>query len=355
MNGRIGIAGLALVAALQVAGCGSAGSPSPSSMPSEVAPLIVTGASPGAATASPDAADEAAIAYAISQRKQFGLRSDEAWVRRVAADPRASISMLDFPMLPEEEAEFQARQDSYQAVVAAVNRYAAGQEREFGGVWIDQVGHTVVAAWTANPALHRLGIIAGPGGPGPLEVRFVRYSEKELRDLQDRISADWDWMHKIDAAPMGVGADLMANVTDLEISSTNPQAPALIVAHYGVPADMLRVSSDGTGIRLLERGAIRGTVLHADGSAPPPDAILEVRWQPDRPGPGSGDCGVGDMGYGVGRGGTFELPCAPGGWTITLMDENGDSAPVGSGHVVVPPGETVELKITLAPGTKLSP
>ena len=162
-------------------------------------------------------------------------------------------------------------------------------------------------------------------------------------------------MREIDAALMGVGADIMANVTDVEISSANPGAPALIVAHYGVPADMLRVSSDGTGIRLLERGMIRGTVLLADGSAPPPDAILEVSWEPDRPGPGSGDCGVGDMGYGVGRGGAIELPCAPGGWTITILDETDGSTPVGSGHVVVPPDETVEVEITLAPGTKASP
>ena len=265
----------------------------------------------------------------------------------VAADPRARTAVLDFPMLPEEEAAFLRRQDSYQQVVSAVQRYVPGHEDEFGGVWIDQDRHTVVAAWTAHIADHRLGILAQLGAAGPLEVRLVRYPERALRDLQDRIAADWDWMRTIDARATGVGADIEANVTDLEISSANPLAPALILAHYGVPADMLRVTSDGTGILLLAKGTVRGTVVRADGTPPDPRASLNVEWASDHPGAGSGDCGGGDVGYGVGANGRFELPCAPGGWTITITDMDHDFAPLGHGHVVVRPGEAVRLTITL--------
>ena len=140
--------------------------------------------------ASPAAADEGAIAYAISQRKQFGLRSDEAWVRQVAADPRARMQLLDFLMLPEEEAEFEQRQAGYDEMIAAVQAYAETRPNDFGGVWIEQPRHTVGTAWTTTPELHRLAILASIGKAGPLEVRLVRYSEKQLRALQDRIAAD---------------------------------------------------------------------------------------------------------------------------------------------------------------------
>ncbi|MEI7742451.1 MAG: hypothetical protein WCK58_01740, partial [Chloroflexota bacterium] len=187
------------------------------------------------------------IAYAISQRQQFGLRSDEAWVRSVAADPRSRMNLLDFLMLPEEEAEFSARTQSYETVAAAVDAYAAGHRDEFGGVWIDQERHTVVAAWTANAELHRLAILASIGAAGPLAARTVRYPEARLRALQDRMTGDRDWLAEIPAVMTMSSVDIMANTAELGISSANPAAAALILAHDGVPADMLRVTSDGRG------------------------------------------------------------------------------------------------------------
>jgi hypothetical protein len=222
-----------------------------------------------------------AITYAISQRKQFGLRSDLAWVLAVAADPRARINMLDFLMLPEEEAAFSQRQSDYDTVIAAVLAYAAGREAVFGGDYIDQVNHTVVALWTLDPQLHRLAILAQLRTSGPLAVRQVKYSEKQLRDLQDRIMSDVDWMRGIGAQAMGVGADIIANATSLSISSANAAAPGQIRTHYGVPADMLKIDSDGTGIMLQPRGTIEGTVKTSDGKAPGENR-LDLWWQPSR-------------------------------------------------------------------------
>ena len=117
-------------------------------------------AQPGPSSSLPPGADEAAIAYAIGQRKTFGLRSDEAWVRQMAADPRARTQLLDFPMLPEEEAEFQARQTSLERTAQVVAEYGASHHDEFDGGWVDQARHTVVAAWTASLDLHRVAILA---------------------------------------------------------------------------------------------------------------------------------------------------------------------------------------------------
>jgi hypothetical protein len=338
MRGLRGGAAMVLGLTLVLAACSGA----PAATPSP--------ASSAAADPSASASLDPVIAYAIGQRKQFGLRSDLAWVLKVAADPRARIGMLDFLMLPEEEAEFSQRQSDFDAVVAAVQAYAADKAGVFGGLFLDQVNHRVVALFTTNPALHRLGILAQLGSSGPLEVRQVKYSEQQLRDLQDRISSDIDWLRGINAQATGVGADIMINATVLEISSANPAATALILTHYAVPADMLKVESDGSGILLQPRGTIEGTVRTSDGRAPGKNG-LDLRWKPDIA--NGGDCGS-EVGLGLAPDGTFTLPCAPGGWTIWLAAALADGwTDVGSAHVVVPPGGTVPLLITLKPGAKL--
>jgi hypothetical protein len=352
VNGRIARP-LIVAAALLVVACGS---PGPSEMPSAVAPIAASSpdrdpvASPSRAATGDD---EEAIAYAISQRKLFGLRSDEAWVRQVATDPRARTQLLDFPMLPEEEEAFGRLQASYDDMIAAVQGYAATRQDVFGGVWIDNEGHTIGTAWTTTPDIHRLAILASAGVSGPLEARLVRYSEKELRALQDRIGSDWDWLREIHAAPETAGVDIIANIAEVSISSANPLAPALILAHYGVPADMLRVVSDGTGILLRKRGTVHAIVLTADGKAPRARGLWPL-WTPDRP-LGSGDCGN-ETGLGVAPDGTFEIDCAPGGWTFEIRTEGGIAQPViGRGHVVVPEGGDVSLTITLDTGAGTTP
>jgi hypothetical protein len=342
MRGLRGGVSVALVLALLLAACSGvpAATPGPSAAPS------------AAADPSADASLDPAIASAISQRKQFGLRSDLAWVLAVAANPRARIGMLDFLMLPEEEAEFGQRQSDYDTVIAAVLAHAVGRENVFGGLYIDQASHTVVALWTTDPLLHRIAILAQLGTSGPLATRQVKYSEKQLRDLQDRVSSDVDWMRGIRAQAMGVGADIMANATSLTISSANAAAPGIIRTHYGVPADMLKIDSDGTGIMLQPRGTIEGTVRTSDGKAPGENG-LDLRWKPDIA--DGRDCGSG-VGLGVTPAGTFTLPCAPGGWTIWLAAALADGwTDVGSAHVVVPPGGTVKLLIALKPGAVLGP
>jgi hypothetical protein len=299
------------------------------------------------------------IAYAIRQRQQFGLRADRAWVEAVSADPRARTMLLDFPMLPEEEAALEARQTTIDRVVGFVHRYTADHPEEFGGLFIDPGRHVVVTLWTAHAEERRLAILRDLGARAPLEARQSRWTERDLDALLERITADWDWMRAIGAAPAGAGVETMNGIVSVQISSANPAAPALILAHYGVGPDMLRVDSDGTGILLLQRGTVRGTVVTAEGGVPRSDTLM-VSWTSDDTGDGHGDCGVGDMGYGVGDSGAFELPCAPGGWTITIKEPrdpsgNGSWTPVGSGHVIVPAGGTVALRITLDPGVGINP
>ena len=286
----------------------------------------------------------------MRQRQLFGLRSDLAWVQQVAADPRAQMEALDFPMLPEEEAEFGSRQRAYEAAVEVIQRYAASHVDQFGGVYTDQPNHVVVTLWTDDPEghladLNKLGAVAKP-----IVARQVRWSERELRAVQDQV--DWDWFSEVDARGEGVGADIVRNVVEIDISSANPDAPRLIVEHYvgalGIPPEMLVVTSDGTGAALLPFGTVRGVVTLADGSAPGYNNLMV-----DGRGAGPGSCGGGDMGYGVGEDGRFRIPCQVGKYTMVIeapLPRDGGWVVVGRADVTVRADRTVKVRIRLDQG-----
>jgi hypothetical protein len=106
------------------------------------------------------------------------------------------------------------------------------------------------------------------------------------------------------------------NVVTVGISSANPNAGALIVAHYGAPQGMIEVESDGTGAALLPWGNVKGTVVTKDGRAPGSNSF-SVQQAPGGP-PGS--CGGGDVGFGVAENGQFEYPCQIGTRTIQVVE-----------------------------------
>jgi hypothetical protein len=306
-----------------------------------------------AATPIPEASLPAALddetGEAVRLRTEYGLRRDLAWIRQVATDPAA---VLDFgvPMLPAETASLFARNDLPDPVRRVLDTY--GHADEFGGLYIDNVqGGVVVVLWTTDPAVHEAAIRPKLPACHPVEFRQVRWSERELRDWQDRISADINWMTDLPAKLTGVGADIAANVVNIDISSANPEAADLIVAHYAAPHGMIRVSSDGTGAYLLPSGTVVGWVLQADGRPPGPNDLMLDSGSPDDP---PGWCGGGDIGYGVGEDGRIEFPCKVGRRTILVRDwvpdAHADHPVVASLVVQVPAGGEVEVEIRLPEG-----
>jgi hypothetical protein len=163
----------------------------------------------------------------------------------------------------------------------------------------------------------------------------------ELDALIERMIADRRWFATIGAAFSAAG--VKANRIDLDISSANADAPGLIAAHFGVPAEVLNVTSDGTGIQLLHTGWVHLHIARSDGSEPA-DNDYSLDWVSDRPGPGSGHCGR-EVGFLVAWDGVMDLPCAPGGWTIFVTD---GPDRIGSGHAVVASDATVDLAIALS-------
>jgi hypothetical protein len=304
---------LALALAWLLAGC--AGPPATSSPSPSV-------------TATPEL--DLATAAAVQFRTSFGLRADLEFIRAVAKNPAAS-NEFGVPLLPAEVAEINRRGANADRVGPIVRAYAAEHPAAFGGMWIDQEhGGLVTVAFTEDADLHGRELATRLAGVGVVAIRSARYSERELRALQDRVVAEDAWFKTIPAQLRGVGLDVTKNAVEIDISTANLRITELIVARFGIPADAIVVNSDGTGVALEPWGTIRGKIVDV-----PPKVFpeLTLQYTSDRAG---AECGMGDVGIGPKADGTFELPCQGGHWTIQAGRNIDDI--VAEGMVDLPPG-----------------
>ncbi|HEX5148035.1 MAG TPA: hypothetical protein VFW02_03060, partial [Candidatus Limnocylindrales bacterium] len=259
------------------------------------------------------------------------------------ADPRASTYALAIPLLPEEEADVAARTEEADAVAEVVTAYAASHPDEFGGIYIDHASRAgVVTLWTGHLAEHEAAIRAQLVPGQRVEFRAARFSERYLRGLQDRISADLEWLAAIPAQAQMVAVDVISNHAWLKVSSANRAAVRIIEDHFSLGVALL-VESDGTGVALVPWGEVAGRVRTAAGDLPDP-ADYNLRWR-------SSDlrrCGAGDVGYGLAEDGTFTLPCQAGVWTIAVeVPDANDWRSIGEGTVTVRANATADLEIVL--------
>jgi hypothetical protein len=307
-------------------------------------PAVVDSASPSSAmeTPSPDELE------AITFRSTFGLRADLPYVRFVATSPVASTREFGVPLMPGEFAELNARAANADAVVAAIQSYAEAHPDEFAGLYLDQQnGGAVTTLWTGHLDEHTAAIRALVRPGARVAFRGAKFTERDLNALQDRIWADVDWMRTESIVTLGGGVDIIANRVALDVSSTRPDAVALVAAHYPAAPGMLIVTSDGTGAALIREGTVRGRVVDALGR-PPGEVLagqLVLQWTSDGP----GDCGRGDIGFGLRADGGFELPCQAGGHTIEVQIgvPNVGWRTIASGHVVAVADAVVGLEIRL--------
>ncbi len=283
---------------------------------------------------------EAEITQAVTVRREFGLRSDEAWVRTVAADPAA---VMDFgvPLMPFERDEIMRRPNGGDALTTALNDYLAQHADVAGGLYIDQAaGGIVTVLVTDDPAPHEAALAALVGPDAAFVIRRVRWTEAELRDLQDRIVADMAFIESIPARFKAAGVNVFDNVAELSISSAVPDAAERVVAHFGAQ-EMLRVEVDGTGVLLQPTGRILGRIIAPPGTdmnrlSPQYEADIDIG-------------GRDSIGIGVAPDGTFVIDrLPPATYTVTIL-ELGDigNTQIGRGTGVLPPGAAVSLEIPL--------
>jgi hypothetical protein len=292
------------------------------------------------------------LAHAIDMRRGAGLRHDLAYVIAAQTDPRARINLLDFPLYPEEEEVLLANMNEQDAIAAIVESYARHFEAEYGGLYIDREDRPgyVTALWIDHLAEHEAAIRALIGDRSLFAVREVKYPHAELRSFQDMIAKDMQsgWVDDIPADLQAVGVDVKKNILFVEVSSANPDAVSIIEAQYDL-GDRLRVTSDGTGAALLSWGTVQGLVLgpggerlegEQNGAEPLPLMLAEIGDSP-------GECGGGDIGYGVDGRGRFEFPCQVGMRTIVIRNEHAYEEILARVTVPVRADETVKVRIQL--------
>jgi hypothetical protein len=257
----------------------------------------------------------------------------------VAANPDA---VMDFgvPMLPFEREQIIGRPGGEDETVMAVQAYLADHPDIAGGLYLDQArGGIVTMLVTADPAGHEAAVRNVIGPEAPLAVRQVRWTEAELRDLQDRIGADRAFLASIPAALATTSVDVIDNVTEVMISSADPDAARRIIEHFGA-GERLRIISDGTGVLLQPTGRIIGRII-----APPGTDLtsLSPQYEADV------DIGPRDaVGIAVAPDGGFVIDrLPPATYTVTILELGGvDNRVAGSATVVIPPGGAVAVEIT---------
>jgi hypothetical protein len=311
--------------------------------------------SAGASSLAPDPSHTAAeprpsdldprILHAIEMRRSLGIRADIEYVVASMTDRRASVTILDFPTYPDEDAKLAADQADQDRAVTVIQEYGAGLPDEFGGLYIDRDEHpgVVTMLWTDHLADHARIVRERLDG-GFVIARQVRYSQAHLQALVDAMSADMTWTSAIPAAFQGLGVDTIKNVIVLDVSSAEPTAVQQILDHYAL-GDRLAVSSDGTGAALIPAGTVDGLVIGPDGRPADPRGGLDVRDEPGAP----GSCGGGDMGFGVADDGTFKYPCQAGPRVIVIMKNvaDGEWKVIGRAKVMVAAGGTTKVTIHL--------
>lgn len=170
-----------------------------------------------------------AIAEWIKFRTAVGLRADEAWVREVAANPasRAGSDMYEIPLLPDEIAFLQDRNQRIEDAHAFGASYGAQFPDGFAGAAIDtENGDRLVLLYTKDVELHRLRLTVMPTEFRP-EIRQAAWTLGQLTLFQTMVNADTAPDPRIRI--YGADIDILANHVRVNYSSnTRKLGDALI-------------------------------------------------------------------------------------------------------------------------------
>ena len=269
------------------------------------------------------------------------------------SDPKASNHEFGVPVYPDEATKLYADLAEQDEIIPIVVGYASGlPERIRRGLHRSRRAPGMVTSlWTGHLPQHAAALATLLDGR-PTSCARSRYSEAELRALSETFWRDKDWMEVIPARMQSLGVGILENAITMDVSSAEPTAVQQIVDHYGL-GDKLVVTSDGTGVVFLPSGTVKGKVRTVDGKIPQSveDLNLGYEYDPNIP----GDCGGGDIGYGIKADGTFEYPCKAGvaHVTITGLNATGGNVELGRATVTVIAGKTVRVTIR-RPGIPVS-
>jgi hypothetical protein len=246
----------------------------------------------------------AEVAEAMVFRTRFGLRADELWVRRVAADPASREGLEEFgvPLMPFELSDLQSRR-SDRNVLNVVRRYGSAFPEEFAGAYFElSLRNAVVASFSGRLDRHRTALVNLLPEGAALLVREVEWSTADLERFVDRVEADRAWFDTIGVEYLTAGRRI--NEGHIYVLYRGAQEAArTIEGRYGNP----------TWLRAEREGPLRW-------NGPRSDLVVIVRDRSGDPVPGvkcdvaSEDPRVGESGalmFGTNANGECLIPNLP--------------------------------------------
>jgi hypothetical protein len=205
------------------------------------------------------------VERAMEYRRQFGLPSDRAYVRRVQrSGARRDEQGIAFTR---RELRYFRKRSRIQDSVSGIDRYLDRRPDVEGGVSIEDdwpTGPYLLVRVTRDRERHQTALRRIY--PYRLRTATVQYSREELAAVQDRISADDDALEAEGFDVRGLGIDIDRNRVRVDMVSARADHAAYFQARYG-PAvttfataeptrlecaklQRVRVSSTGRSLRL---------------------------------------------------------------------------------------------------------
>lgn len=288
-----------------------------------------------------------AITRAIEFREKLGLQFNEAWVRQVAEMPEAAEGVLVYsvPLTTVELDVLERRATAIDAVLDAVEEYGEAHPEDWGGVTKEPTTGTVVARFSDNLEQHEAELRSMLRPDARLTLLKVRWSLVDLAPVFERIHDDWiggSWLLDHGIYTIALGVDTVKNQVTLEVSSARSDLDALLEDRYDA-AQMLTVTADGTGVRLLPTGTLRGRVVDGDGR-PVEAAQIELESSV------AGTHATGDVGIETNEAGRFlflDIPAVD----YTVRVYSGDSLStrtlLGSRRVTVAADTTTNVEVPI--------
>jgi hypothetical protein len=244
-------------------------------------------------------------------RKQYGLRSDEEWVRSVASDPAAQAAIDEFgvPLTPEEERDLLSRRVD-PGTLEDIQSYGRLFPEEYAGAYINQATAGFVVSFKSRIDRHRAALDSLFPKAARIEIRKVQWSTMDLNRFAALVEADSAWFQTINVR--FITADRSIKDDFVTVRYQGPmEAATVIEAHYGNPS-WIRAESAGnlpwTGLR----GDLALAVTDANGNAV---SDLWCDFAPDNP---LADEGAEEV-ITTAANGRCEIPMIPAGaYTVTL-------------------------------------
>lgn len=173
------------------------------------------------------------IEQAVSFREQVGLRSDEAWIRFVAAQPEHDTT-YEVPLTDSEAQDLRARVRVARDVALAIKSYGESHPDAWASVYIDQrLGGIVVGQFTKDISAHEAAIRKLVAPEARWQLRSVKYTIAELDDARESIAAEEDWVERQGFDIKSFGIDERANRVLLVVETPAAMNPKDIAGHFG--------------------------------------------------------------------------------------------------------------------------